>query len=187
MIGMNEHGITVGINNLVGADGRAGVTWPFVVRQVLRQRTFDDALAAILDAPLAGAHNYLLMDADGRGANVEAMATRAEVTPLADRALVHTNHVLHEANRPLERPKDPVGLASSHARQARGEALLDRRRLSVEDAMEITRDGQAICYRGVPPKYVATCGAVVARPASRELWALRGLPSERAYRRWSLA
>lgn len=187
MIGMNEHGITVGINNLVGADGRPGVTWPFVVRQVLRQRTFDDALAAILDAPLAGAHNYLLMDADGRGADVEAMATRAEVTALADRALVHTNHVLHRANAPLERPKDPVGLASSHARQARGEELLDRPRLSVEDAMEVTRDGQAICYRGVPPKYVATCGAVVARPASRELWALRGLPSERTYRRWSLA
>ncbi len=187
MIGMNEHGVTVGINNLVGADGRPGVTWPFVVRQALRQRSFDDALACILEAPLAGAHNYLLLDAEGRGANVEAMATRAEVTRLDGRAIAHTNHVLHEANRPLERPKDPVGLASSHARQERAERLLDRDGLGVEEAMEITRDGQAICYRGVPPKYVATCGAVVARPATRELWALRGLPSEQAYRRWTLA
>ncbi|MEZ4609969.1 MAG: hypothetical protein R2838_06930 [Caldilineaceae bacterium] len=34
MIGMNEHGVAVGINNLLGRDGRPGVHWPFVVRHV---------------------------------------------------------------------------------------------------------------------------------------------------------
>jgi isopenicillin-N N-acyltransferase-like protein len=38
-MGMNEHGICVGINNLLGADGQIGVTWPFVVRKVLQQTT----------------------------------------------------------------------------------------------------------------------------------------------------
>jgi isopenicillin-N N-acyltransferase-like protein len=31
-IGMNEHGVCIGINNLVAKDGQIGVTWNFVVR-----------------------------------------------------------------------------------------------------------------------------------------------------------
>lgn len=187
MIGMNAHGIVVGINNLSGADGRIGVTWPFVVRKALAQTSFGDALACIEDAPLAGAHNYLLMDAEGRGANVEAMARRVRTTPLEGDVLVHTNHVLHADNAPFERPKDPPSLAGSRARLARGEQLLARHDLDPEALMAVTRDGEAICYTGVAPRFVATCGAVVARPATRELWAVRGLPSEAPYRRFTLA
>ena len=33
MIGMNDAGIAIGINNLLGAEGQVGVTWPFVVRR----------------------------------------------------------------------------------------------------------------------------------------------------------
>ncbi|MBI1878409.1 MAG: hypothetical protein HYR94_09315 [Chloroflexi bacterium] len=54
MIGMNEAGIAVGINNLVAGDGRVGVTWPFVVRKVLAQDNLDDALACITKAQSNG-------------------------------------------------------------------------------------------------------------------------------------
>ena len=33
---------------------------------------------------------------------------------------------------------------------------------------------RAICVRPTPPKNVATCGAVIARPRTGELWAVRG-------------
>src|SRR5690606_29312607 len=84
MIGMNEAGLTVGINNLTAADGRVGVTWPFVVRAMLREETLEAALEVLARAPLCGGHNYLVMDAAGRGANVEAMPTARAVTALAE-------------------------------------------------------------------------------------------------------
>ena len=186
MIGMNEHGIAVGITNLPGTDGRAGVTWPFVVRAALAQSNFADALTCITDARLAGAHDYLVMDGEGRGANVEAMATRLEVTPLEGDVLVHTNHVLHEANAPLARESDEAAAASTRARLARGRELLDRTAIDERVAMDVTRDERAICYPGRPPRFVGTCGAVVMRPASRELWAVRGLPSRSPYARFSV-
>jgi len=181
MIGMNEHGLCVGINNLSAGDGDVGVTWPFVVRKALQQRDLDGALRCLTEARLAGAHNYLLLDRHGRGANVEATTTRTVVTPLAGDALVHTNHCLIGETIALERPRDAAAVASSAGRLARGVALLDRGGLTLEDLQAVTRDGEAICYRGVPPRHVATCGAVVMRPATGDFWAVRGLPSEAPY------
>ena len=67
MIGMNDAGVAIGINNLSATDGQVGVTWNFVVRKALEQTNVNDALACITDAKLAGAHNYLLMDKTGKG------------------------------------------------------------------------------------------------------------------------
>lgn len=113
MIGMNALGVAVGINNLLGADGRVGVTWPFVVRQMLTCSEADEALEVLLEAPLAGAHNYLILDAAGRGFNVEATSTTHHVTPLAGEALVHTNHCLAGVTRAAERVRDPLSQALS--------------------------------------------------------------------------
>ncbi len=181
MIGMNEHGVCVGINNLTAGDGAVGVTWPVVVRKALQQRDLDAALRCVTEAPLAGAHNYLLLDAAGRGANVEATTTRTHVVPLGEDALVHTNHCLADHTRAVERPRDPAAVASSERRLARGLALLDRADLTPADLEDVTRDPDAICYRGAPPRHVATCGAAVMRPATGDFWAVRGLPSEGAY------
>lgn len=178
MIGMNEHGVCVGINNLSARDGDVGVTWPFVVRKMLQQTDLEGALRCLKRAPLAGAHNYLLLDRAGHGANVEATTTRAVVTRLDGEAVVHTNHCLVPETWSLERPRDEDAMASSLARLARATALLDRDGLTLDDLQEVTRDGEAICYRGEPPRHVATCGAVVMRPATTEFWAVRGLPSE---------
>jgi isopenicillin-N N-acyltransferase-like protein len=95
--------------------------------------------------------------------------------------LVHTNHCLADHTRAVERPRDPTAVASSERRLARGLALLDRADLTPADLEDVTRDPDAICYRGAPPRHVATCGAAVMRPATRDFWAVRGLPSEGAY------
>src|SRR5262249_19711342 len=107
-IGMNEAGICIGINNLAAAQGRVGVTWPFGVREALEAPRTEDALAGTVDAALAGAHNYLLLDRDGRGFDVEAMPARKHARALGGEPLFHTNHCLepevraHEATRPPE-------------------------------------------------------------------------------------
>jgi len=93
-IGMNDAGIAVGINNLTVTDGTIGVTWPFVVRRVLKQRDFDTAMTCIIDAPLAGGHSFLLFDSLGNGASIEATPTTSHVERLESIPLIHTNHCL---------------------------------------------------------------------------------------------
>jgi isopenicillin-N N-acyltransferase-like protein len=180
MIGMNDAGIAVGINNLLGGDGQIGVTWPFVIRRILQQRTLDAALACITEAQLAGAHNYLLYDATGKGYNVEAMSSHCEITPLAADALVHANHCLDPACKALDRPRAPESQASSEARQTRASVALDTHNITAENLMALTRD-DTLCVLPKPPLQMATCGAAIMQPATGKLWALCGLPTENDY------
>ncbi|RJS93072.1 C45 family peptidase [Salinisphaera sp. Q1T1-3] len=182
MIGMNEAGITVGINNLSGADGRHGVTWNFVVREVLAGTTFAAARRALDRAPLAGAHNYLLMAPSGEGINVEATATTRVVTTLTDTPIVHTNHCMAEATRRHERQRLAASQRSSSRRLARAQSLLaDSPSITIDTLAAITRDTNDICYPPTPLYGMTTCGAVLADPTARRLWALRGRPSEQRY------
>ncbi|CAN5657275.1 hypothetical protein BH23DEI1_BH23DEI1_08390 [soil metagenome] len=186
MIGMNEEGICVGINNLSGGDGRIGVTWPFVVREMLRRRDIDDALQCLYDADLAGAHNYLVMDRHGRGVNVEATSTARHVVEMKRDAVVHTNHCVASETLAHQRRRDPIAQSGSEARLEHAAALLDRFDVTPADLEAITRDPTSICYRSGSPRFVATCGAVVMRPATLDFWAVGGLPSEGTYERVSV-
>lgn len=180
-IGVNEAGIAVGINNLAAAKGVAGVTWPLVVRKVLMQRNLEDALACVLEAPLAGAHHYLLMDAEGRGFDVEAMPQYRAVRELAAEPLIHTNHCLDAEARAYQAERPPDLLASSEARLARAGQLLEAPGVDLERLMALTRDSQAICQRAKPPHHIESSGAAIMRPGAGELWAVWGLPSENHY------
>ncbi len=187
MIGMNEAGLSVGINNLMAGDGRTGVTWPFAVRRMLQQATLADALRVLEEAPLAGGHNFLVMDASGNGADVEATSTRRHVRRLGADALVHTNHCLAPGPLEVERERDAGSQRSSQERLARASQLLQRPRLGLDDVQGLLAEEPVVCHRGEPPLHVGTCGAVVMRPGGRELWAVRGLPSANAFERFAFA
>jgi isopenicillin-N N-acyltransferase-like protein len=185
-IGMNEAGICVGINNLQAADGRIGVTWPHVVREVLAQASIDDALQRLLDAPLAGGHNFLLLDAEGAGYNVEALPTARHVVPLGDAVLAHTNHALGLDTLAACREKLPELQTSSEVRLQTAVAELTVGPFDVDALMAFTRH-PTLCYAARPPIQMETCGAVVMRPATLDLWACWGLPSANDYELFSLA
>ena len=188
-IGLNEAGIAVGINNLSAARGSRGVTWPLVVRKALAQSDIEAALACVTEAELAGAHNYLLLDAHGRGYNVEAMPGACSVRKLDQSPLVHTNHCLDTSTQRLQAEKAPALLASSRARLARAEALLAAQGAGIDTdfLMAFTRDPVAICQRSEAPHHIESSGAVIMRPATRELHAVWGLPSENEYERFAFA
>jgi isopenicillin-N N-acyltransferase like protein len=183
-IGMNAAGIAIGITNLVGTDGRVGVTWPFVVRKVLQQTTLEAALSCIVDAPLAGAHDYLLLDSTGAGYNVEAMPTHQAITRLGATPLVHTNHCLDTESARREAERAPALLASSRDRLARAFALT-REPLDLEGLVALTRD-PGVCRRSQPPYHVESSGAVVMRPKTRELWAVWGVPADHEYEHFNV-
>ncbi len=187
MIGMNEHGISVCINNLSAETGRPGVTWTFVVRKILMQDNLEDALACITSATLAGGHNYQLMDAHGRGYNVEAMPQGCTVTPLTDAPLVHANRCLDEAARREERPLSEDWIEDSEAREQRAMLMLNHRSVTPETMMSLTRDrsdgSYSVCAFSEAPYFSETCGAVIMRPATREMWGIWGLPCDGEYER----
>ncbi len=180
-IGMNGAGIAVGINNLSSTDGAIGVAWPFVVRKALQQTDLGAALGCIVDAPLAGAHNFLLMDGEGHGYNVEATPTERVVTQMGRAPLVHTNHCLAQAARGVEAVRD-LGLSrSSVDRLADATDALGEGRVTVEDVMRITADERSICRHPDPVFGYETCGAAIMLPATGDFWACWGRPSESEY------
>lgn len=180
-IGMNEAGVAIGINNLTAANGRIGVTWPFVVRAVLTATSFDEAVKAIVDAPVAGGHSFLVL-ADGQGCVIEAMPGGCSILPMEPgRVLVHTNHCLVPEAAAQEAARPPELLASSVARLERARRLLADGEVDAARLMALTRDAEAVCRRSEPPYHVESCGAVVMRPATGDLWAVWGVPADNEY------
>ncbi|MCY4371480.1 MAG: C45 family autoproteolytic acyltransferase/hydrolase [bacterium] len=178
-IGMNELGVCVGINNLTAADGRRGVMWPTVIRQVLLAESAEEARDVILSADLAGGHNYLVFDGDGTGFNIEAMPTVRPVTGLRSEALVHTNHTTTADTDAVQGNRSPDLQESSRRRMVAAADHLDRRVVSVDDLMELTRN--QVCQVSEPPYHIETSGAAVMRPKTADFWAVWGLPSMNDY------
>jgi isopenicillin-N N-acyltransferase-like protein len=190
MIGMNEHGICVGINNLLAANGRAGVHWVYVVRRMLAQRTVEEALAQLTGAPLSGAHNFTLLGPGAQGGyqgyNIEHMATHFHVTPVDD-VLAHTNHCAVADMVAIERQRKQLSLESTTTRQAQANRFFaaQRGQLDVAALMALTRyaeEGQmSICAYARPDYDVETSGACIMSPETGQLWALWGTPRENEY------
>jgi isopenicillin-N N-acyltransferase like protein len=185
MIGMNEHGIAVGINNIMAADGQVGVTWPFVIRKILMQDNIDAALGCLINAKLAGAHNYLLMDKHGRGYNMEAMSSRFHIDQLDKTSIVHTNHCLIPQNRTVERERVAESLENSKQRLSRAQDMLEEENITPEVLMAVTRDAE-VCQRSHAPMHVESSGAAIMRPATGDFWAVWGLPPENEYEHFTI-
>ena len=186
-IGVNAAGITVGINNLVCTDGRVGVTWNFPVRQALGQSTLAGAEASVAGAKLAGGHAYLLADAEGglilehsARLGVRFESSRANAFPV----LVHTNHCVAPETRVHEAKRDAGLLASSRDRLRTAEEALATGNIDVDRLKSLMAEPTCICRHGGPPSHIETSGAIVVRPATRELWATWGPPDTHPWERF---
>lgn len=180
-IGMNAEGVCVGINNLVGLDGTRGVNWTSVVRGMLKQPTADDALEILMEANLAGAHNFLIFDRSGVGHNVEAMPSARAVESLNGEPIVHTNHTTDPATTAVQAEKAPGLMDSSQARMDKARELMAEGTIDAERLFAMTRDPEAICQAATEPYHIESSGAVVMRPATNDFWACWGRPIESEY------
>lgn len=176
-IGMNEAGVAIGINNLTSW-GKAGVTWPFVVRKVLEQTDLDSAVKVLLDADLAGGHNFLLMGPDGEGANVEAMPNERKVTPVTKEPFVHSNHCLDQRTVVEEAAKLPEYAEHS----------VDRLQFAAETASDLETffANPLIARRVENSEDVGTCGAVIMEPPKRRMRSVWGIPGDRPWETFQL-
>ncbi|MEM9295106.1 MAG: C45 family peptidase, partial [Planctomycetota bacterium] len=189
MTGVNEHGVAIGINNLTARDGRPGVLWPTVVRAMLREASATAALDVLWNAPLAGAHHYLILDAQGCGYAVEATPTRCAVTRLSS-TLAHTNHCVLPETVEVEAAKSAPAKANSCGRLASARIWLAdhperlhrqglRDLLCLRKAMVTGIPGapaSAICHEPLEEYEIETGGAVVMSPTQRTLDAAWRVP-----------
>lgn len=176
-IGMNEAGIAIGINNLTSM-GKPGVTWPFVVRKVLEQTDLDDAIKVVLDADLAGGHNFFVVGPDGAGATIEAMPRSKRLTRTNGRALVHANNCLFPETTSEEAARLPEWVANSEERLRIGEESADD--------LEAFFANPTISRRVDDLHEVATCGAVIVEPAQRLMRAVWGVPGDHPWETFRL-
>lgn len=170
MIGMNEHGLAVGINNLVTTDGRPGVVWTTAVRRMLRERTADDALAVLKNTPLAGAHHYLLLDANSVGYSVEATPTRFRFRTLKS-TLSHANHCLDPEVIAIEADKAQPAYENTRQRLTAADRWIEDHageldRLTLRGLLCLSG---SICHGPFEGYDVETGGAVVMSPTTRTL------------------
>lgn len=97
LMGINSHGLLIGVNNINTTNATAGILWPLYVRRLLRERSVTAARPFLEDAPVTSGHNYIVSD--------KAQGEHWEVTPrLSERVgfvaagstghAFHTNHCL---------------------------------------------------------------------------------------------
>lgn len=182
LIGLNEAGIAIGTTNIRTTDARPGVTYLSMIHKALAASSLDQAALAISAAPRAGAHFFFLADADGRGLALECTPDHVEAAPLEAGAYVHTNHCLVPAHQAIE---SDTPSKSSHARQARLEALIERDRghADVEGAKRWLADRESdelgISRGGF--EGVSSNGAVIMEPQSGTIHVCHGPPHEAAW------
>jgi isopenicillin-N N-acyltransferase-like protein len=102
-VGFNSAGLALTGNELTPNDNRIGIPRLMQVRDILRRRTLDDAIAAALHPSRASSYNNVLSHRDGGVVSVEGSATDAELLrPGASGTLAHTNHYISERMRRYE-------------------------------------------------------------------------------------
>jgi isopenicillin-N N-acyltransferase-like protein len=110
LMGMNEHGLAVGTNNIKIRPVRDGVGYLSILHRAIRCRDRDEAANILKSAPRAAAHVYWFADpsgADEYECSAETMVTR----PLGSEALCRSNHCLapeHVAHEAEEDRKSVV-------------------------------------------------------------------------------
>lgn len=174
LMGMNEHGVTVGTTNLKTRGARVGVPYLSVLHLALRQTSLEAASSIIENAPVAGSHSYWIGD-ENRSIEWERTPKAAYSRTTEDGAIVRSNHCLFEENSRLETDLSP----STHARFDRMQKLLDQ---SDEHTLESLKglfadrsDGRLSINRFAEDQSGATTNAVVAMsPADLEFLACRG-------------
>ncbi len=181
LIGMNQHGLSVGTTNLKTRGARVGIPYLSLLHRALACRTRVEAGAVFSSAPRAAAHSYWA--ADGEGAEDWECTAASAVQRASPPALVRTNHCLVRAHQ--EQEGEPPS-SSSRTRLARLEAaaqagghdeaslraLFASRQDGVDSINRLPEDAQG----------TSTNACIIAQPAQRLLRACRG-PATRG--RWT--
>jgi isopenicillin-N N-acyltransferase like protein len=99
LMGINQHGLFVGVNNINTDNARAALVWPVLVRKVLENQTLKELEKELISAPVTSGHNYIIGDGEN-ASHWEITPTQKENIGILDDLphsySFHTNHCLGE-------------------------------------------------------------------------------------------
>ncbi len=187
LCGMNRDGVAVAINNLVMGDARIGVSWPTLVRRMLRDRSVLLAEETLVKTRVGSGHHYLLSDRELSVA-WEISGSRSAVTFHGDRGVyVHANHCLDPKMGEISQ----ISPASTTAhRQDQAEGLLGfNPRPSAQELWDMLGCRVNFPYslftdRRTPDNIhgVATCAKVLMDCKRSQIWARSGFEEDQTPR-----
>lgn len=179
LCGMSERGLAVAINNLVLSDAKVGVSWPTLVRKMLRAGSVQEAEKVLLEAPVGSGHHYLLVDHNSSRGWETSGVGEALVYDGTTSPYIHTNHCLDSRLSGLSQISPT---STTHDRFAQADQLLGQNPEPV--AMELWQ--MMACRVNFPnslftdrttrenPHGVATCARVLMDIKRGEVWGRAG-------------
>ncbi|MBN1967700.1 MAG: hypothetical protein JW910_23795 [Anaerolineae bacterium] len=184
--GINEAGLALGATAVPGKRDRVGIIFSLAIRAALdRCRTTDEAVAWLQDVPHVRNVNFLIVDAAGTIAVVEAAPQRVHSWQPEEGFAAITNQFQSEPLRSYDnikrRPQD------SEQRLARLNAWFARRSgpVSTQEVQAILarRYPGGVCAQGRSRRF-GTMWSWVATPGERAIHFADGSPAEKPYRRY---
>ncbi len=190
MNGMNNKGVAVVINKLVGTDARNGVVYPFIIRKALSAKKIGDAFGAVVFTRRACGMNYQLASKDDVAWCVEESATDYQLLPFQNGIAVHTNHYLSDRMRKYE-TQNWLTHGGSYVRVQMAERILQEKcgTITLADLMELTRNHVnypcCICAHGAEGQddkdAFATVAASIFDLQAGVMYICHGNPCENEY------
>ena len=179
LCGLNRNGLCVAINNLVMSDARIGVSWPTLVRKMLRAKSVDGAEEALLATKVGSGHHYALVDREKSAAWEISGTEGVKVYDGSESPYIHTNHCL---DRSLDEKSRISETSTTHDRFFQAQRLLlekpEPTALELWEMMACRDDFPRSLFtdRTSPenPHGVATCARVLMDCARGEIWARAG-------------
>lgn len=118
-LAVNEQGLAMTVNNIRALAVKPGLPRMLLTREILNQKTTQQAVDLLLEQPKAGAFHLNLLDARGDLRGLEYSSHYCAVRTVHE-AVLHANHAIFPATRDWPQIITP----SSGYRQVRGDAFI---------------------------------------------------------------
>ena len=180
LMGINEHGLSVGTTNIKTDDSRIGVGYLSILHRAIRCQLVDEASDVVQTAPRAAAHTYWLADENEAKIITTSATAHHDEHLAADGIIGQTNHVCHQLGA-VSSLEDPS--SSSTTRLAtvdhwggfvKGVDVATIKRLFAE------RGSGSDSINRYPEDDTgsATDACLITKPEAKKAWACRG-PADR--------
>lgn len=176
LCGLNRAGVAVAINNLVMSDAVVGISWPTLVRKMLRQPSVEEAEGVLNHTLVGSGHHYALVSPNRSAAWESSGTIELKVYDGDYSPYVHTNHCLNQRLDQLSRIS-PTSTTHDRYRQATdllkenpapsAQELWDMMGCTINFPHSLFTDRSS----NENPHGVATCARVIMDCRRRKIWA----------------
>ena len=178
LMGMNEHGLSIGTTNLKCTDVQDGIPYIGLIHRAIRCEDHFEAVDVIEGATRSGAHSYWIADASD-ATFIECSGKTSAHRNLDNDAICQTNHC---QDSDLQSIQSEEGNSSSAARLAKASTVCAEGGHDVESIKQLfaNRDDEvdSINRYEEDEQGTTTNSCLIAIPEHKELWACKG-PADR--------